>query len=231
LKDLNEIIIPHFKAYPLLSTKAVTLLSWVKCIELINKNRYKNEKDFYAFLSLYASIGRGPSKKVMEIYPDLIPEIKPAYTIPKGELSEYWLSGYFCIYCNFNVNVNPHGWKNTYYNRVVTSFNFSRTIEELPLMELIAYYFNVIPNIRSNELRVDVNVYGLEKSKLIVDLFTSFPLISVKQREFIKWSEIVNKLSSISDMPSIHGLSLDHYMPMFYILIKELNDIRSFNKS
>jgi hypothetical protein len=98
-------------------------------------------------------------------------------------------------------------------------------------MELIAYYFNVTPNIRSNELRVDVNIYGLEKSKLIVDLFTSFPLISLKQREFIKWSEIVNKLSSISDMPSIHGLSLDHYMPMFYILIKELNDIRSFNKS
>ena len=47
MKDLNEIIIPHFKAYPLLSTKIVTLLTWVKCIELINKNRHKNEKDFY----------------------------------------------------------------------------------------------------------------------------------------------------------------------------------------
>ena len=53
-------------------------------------------------------------------------------------------------------------------------------------MELIASYFNVTPNIRSNKLRVDVNVYGLDKLKIIMDLFFSIPLIGVKQREFVK---------------------------------------------
>lgn len=231
MKDLNEIIIPHFNNFSLLSTKVVNFYTWVKCIELINNKKYKNEKDFYVLLSLYASMGKGPSKKVKEIYPNLIPAIKSTYIKPKGELYEYWLSGYFCMYCNFNVDVNPHGWKNTYYNRVVPSFNFSRTIEELPLMELIASYFNVTPNIRSNKLRVDVNVYGLDKLKIIMDLFSSFPLIGVKQREFVKWSEIVNKLCSISNIPVDFGLSLDNFMPMFYTMIKELNDIRNFNKS
>jgi hypothetical protein len=67
--------------------------------------------------------------------------------------------------------------------------------------------------------------------KIIMDLFFSFPLIGVKQREFVKWSEIVNKLCSISNIPADFGLSLDNFMPMFYTMIKELNDIRNLNKS
>lgn len=231
MKDLNEIVIPHFNNYSLLSKKKVTFYIWVKCIELINEKKYKNEKDFHEFLSLYASIGRGPSKKVMEIFPALKPAPKTAYVKPKGELSEYWLSGNFCMYCNFKVDINPHGWKNTYYNRVVPSFNFSLRIEELPLMELIASYFNVTPSIRSNKLRVDVNVYGIDKSKTIIDLFFSFPLIGAKQKEFIKWSEIVNKLLTISNIPDNYGLALDNFMPMFFTLTKELNVIRNLNKS
>jgi hypothetical protein len=95
-------------------------------------------------------------------------------------------------------------------------------------MELIAYYFDVSPNTRYDKLRVDVNVYGLEKSQKIIDLFTTFPLMSVKQKEFIKWSEIINKLSSISSISNNYGLSLDNFMPMFYTMVKELNDIRNF---
>jgi hypothetical protein len=91
-------------------------------------------------------------------------------------------------------------------------------------MELIASYFNVTPSIRSNKLRVDVNVYGIDKSKTIIDLFFSFPLIGAKQKEFIK-------LLSISNIPDNYGLALDNFMPMFFTLTKELNVIRNLNKS
>lgn len=98
-------------------------------------------------------------------------------------------------------------------------------------MESIASCFYVTPSIRSSKLRVDINVYGLDKSKTIIDLFSSFPLIGAKQKEFIKWSEIVNKLLSISNIPDNYGLALDNFMPMFYTLTKELNVIRNLNKS
>jgi hypothetical protein len=81
--------------------------------------------------------------------------------------------------------MNPHGLKESYYNRVVPSFNFSRNIEELFIMELLASCFDVTPCIRSNNLRVDVNVYGLDKSNIVVNLFNMFPLHSSKQKEFI----------------------------------------------
>lgn len=129
LNDLSEVIIPHFKKYLLLSTKKITFILWIKVIELINKGEHKNKKGLNEILSLYASIGRDLSKKVMHDFPLLNRVSKPIYVKPNVELSEFWISGYFSIYCNFKVDLNSHGWKNSYYNRVVPSFNFSRSIK------------------------------------------------------------------------------------------------------
>jgi len=226
--DLNEVIVPHFKKYPLISTKIVAFKLWLKILELMNKDLHKSERGLMEILSLYASIGRGPSKKVMKHFPSLKPAIKPEYSFSSIQLSEYWISGYLSIYCNFQVNTDPHGFKESYYNRVVPSFNFSRKKEELILMELLSSYFSVTPNIRSNGLRIDVNVYSLDKLRTVVDLFTSFPLSTPKQKEFNVWSEIANKLIFISSIPS-HRISLDYYMPLFLNLVKELNVIRNLN--
>jgi len=204
---------------------------WVECIELINKREHKNEKGFYKLLSLYANIGRGISKKVANRFPNIIPASKPIYIKPNDDLSENWMSGYFCIYCNFNIDPNPHGFKQSIYNRIVPSFNFSRNIEEIAIMECIANYFNISPKIRSNGLRVDGNVYGLDKARIVLNLFNSFPLYSNKHKEFIKWSEIVNKLISISNIPKANKLSLDLYISKLHKLINELNDIRNLNKT
>jgi hypothetical protein len=45
--------------------------------------------------------------------------------------------------------MNPHGLKESYYDRVVPSFSFSRNKAELPIMTLLASYFGVTPNLRS----------------------------------------------------------------------------------
>jgi hypothetical protein len=167
----------------------------------------------------------------MDDFPLLKPALKSIYVKPNVELSEFWISGYFSIYCNFKVDLNPHGWKKSYYNRVVPSFNFSRSIKEYMFMEILASYFNVTLNIRSDNSRVDVNVYGLEKLRKVIYIFVSFPLQSSKQKEFILWSDIVNKLISISSIPYNQSISFDHYMPLFYKLTKELNEIRDLNNS
>lgn len=81
--------------------------------------------------------------------------------------------------------MNPHGLKNSYYDRVVPNLNFSRSIKELPLLSLLASFFGVTVNQRSDGLRADVNIYGLKSCLEIVDLFNSYPLLSCKQDEFI----------------------------------------------
>lgn len=228
LNDLNDVIVPHFNKYPLIGTKIVTFKLWIKILELMNKDLHKSERGIMEILSLYASIGRGPSKKVMKHFPNLKAGIKPEYNFSSIQSSEYWISGHFSIYCNFQVNVNPHGLKESYYNRVVPSFNFSWKKEEFMVMGLLSSCFSVTPNIRSDESRIDVNVYSLDKLRIVVDLFTYFPLSIPKQKEFIIWSEIVNILIFISNISS-HPFSLDYYMSLFLNLVQELNTIRNLN--
>jgi len=156
---------------------------------------------------MYAGIGRGASKK-SKGWVSWSPIGKLVYFRPEGELSEFGISGYFSIYYHFKVDINLHGLKESYYNRVVSSFVFSRMKKELFLMEAIAAYFNENCIIRKTVLRVDVNVYGLEKLGNVVSLFKNFPLTGLKQKEFLKWAEIVNLLIDISWKPYIQGVSL-----------------------
>jgi LAGLIDADG endonuclease len=161
--DLNEVIIPHFNKYPLLSSKKTTYILWVECIKLMNLGLYKSKKGLKLILLIYTSIGGGASNKVIIYFPDLIPVPKVVKIELLIELSEYWISGYFSIYYYFNVDINPYGLKESYYNRVVTSFNFSLTINEFILMEKLASYFDTVPHIRSDDSKMDINVYGLGK--------------------------------------------------------------------
>jgi hypothetical protein len=59
-----------------------------------------------------------------------------------------------------------------------------RSIAELPIITLLASYFEVTPNLRSDGLRADVNIYGLNHAIEIAYLFDSYPLLSCKQDEF-----------------------------------------------
>lgn len=161
VKDLISVIIPHFNQYPLLSKKVCTFTLWSKAINMIYSGDHKTKKGFLEILSIYASINRGISTTVQTHFPSLKPAVLPSYSlsISPNELSEWWISGYFTIYCNFNVKMDPQGLRNFYYDRVVPSFNFSRSIDELSIISLLASYFEATVHQRSDGSRADVNIY------------------------------------------------------------------------
>lgn len=231
VKDLVSVIIPHFIKYPLLSTKVCTFSLWSKAIDIFISGKHKTEPGFMEVLSIYAGINRGASESVKTHFPDLKPATLPSYSlnISSEELSEWWISGYFTLYCNFNVDMNPHGFNIAYYDRVVPSFSFSRDIKELPIITLLASYFGVTPNLRSDGLRADVNIYGYNRAIKIVDLFDSFPLLSCKQEEFLIWAKIVYDIKRLQSRNS--SRSLTHYMNHFIDLGSRLSEIRNKNNS
>lgn len=226
VKDLINIIIPHFNKFPLLTCKQVTFILWVKAINMIYSNLHKTPQGFMEILSLYAAMNRGISSTVKTHFPELKPAELPHYflNISPFDLSEWWISGYFTIYCNFKVDTDPHGLKNSYYDRVIPSFNFSRNIKELPILSLIASYFSVKANTRSDGTRVDVNVYGIDNCMFIVDLFKSFPLLSCKQDEFNLWAKIIRDKERL-DSSSLKS-SLSRYMSHFTKLVSELDSLK-----
>lgn len=85
--------------------------------------------------------------------------------------------------------------------------------------------------IRRSEDRVDVSVYGIEKSVTICTLFLNYPLSTFKQQELLAWAKIVNYLKDLKDIKNMGGDtgSLTHHMPKILKLIEDLNKVRSLN--
>lgn len=56
LKDIIEVIIPHFQKYPLFTQKQADFLLFKEIVELMNKGEHKNSEGLTKIISLRASL-------------------------------------------------------------------------------------------------------------------------------------------------------------------------------
>jgi hypothetical protein len=128
--DLINVIIPHFQKYSLISHKSVTFILWCKAVELLNKGASQSNPTLLEILSIYAALGRGPSSTIMKNYPTLTPCLLPNYVFNSENLNGWWITGYFTLHCDFDLEVEVAGWKNNVYHKMQAKLGFSRNIIE-----------------------------------------------------------------------------------------------------
>jgi LAGLIDADG endonuclease len=222
--DLNNIIIPHFKSFPLLTRKKVNFIIWTKAVELINSEAHKTKKGFMEILSIYAAIGRGASDKVKLYFPNLFTAVLPEYKIDNEELDPWWISGYLTIYCNFNLSVYSEGWKLDIYNKLRHNFSFSRDISELIIIKLIAEYLEANVFIRTNISHV--NIASLENCEYLIKFLDKYPLQSRKHQEYLIWREFVLKAKAFNNSNLKLRGNLDKNISLFLKLIDKIKIVR-----
>ena len=74
IKDFNEIIIPHFEKYPLITNKKADYVLLKKAISLINQKEHLTERGLINIVAIRASINLGLSNNLKEAFPDVKPE-------------------------------------------------------------------------------------------------------------------------------------------------------------
>lgn len=77
IKDLNEIIIPHFDKYPLISQKRADFILFKSAVELINKKDHLTQKGLMKIVEIRASMNWGLTSTLKEHFPNLTPVLKP----------------------------------------------------------------------------------------------------------------------------------------------------------
>ena len=82
IKDLLNIIIPHFEKFPLLTQKQLDFELFKQVVNLMKNKEHLTQDGLYKILRLKASLNRGFPEKLKKLYPDVIPAMKP-------ELKEY----------------------------------------------------------------------------------------------------------------------------------------------
>ena len=191
IANINNVIIPHFTKYPLISKKMGDFLLWSKVVEIISKKNHLTEDGFLKILSYYANINRGVSKKVFSHYSDILPADKPIICLPQN-LSPQWVSGFTAGDGGFSIYVRP---AKDYVlgEKVYCRFHIAQHSKDLELMQLLVKFFGCGKvEVRSNTSTPRCDFIVQDTSFLlnkIISHFDLYPLLNLKQADFLCFKE------------------------------------------
>jgi hypothetical protein len=192
LNDITDIILPHFKKYPLLTQKGADFVLFEKIVHLMNKKAHLNLDGLREIVNLKASMNLGVSDLIKSEFT----QISPAYSIrEKIEVSNIpdpnWISGFVSGEGNFDAGVRKSP-ESKLGAKTYLRFRITQHNRDIKLLELIIDYF------KSGRLEIDpkrsiVNlVIGnfTEISNKIIPFFNDYHVIGVKNLDYLDWCKI-----------------------------------------
>lgn len=76
-QDLQNVIIPHFDKYPLITQKYADFLLFKQVVNLMNDKAHLTSEGLAKILALKASMNNGLSGKLKEFFPHIVPVPRP----------------------------------------------------------------------------------------------------------------------------------------------------------
>jgi|ERR1700761_77539 len=199
IKDLKNIIIPHFIKYPLLSQKAADFILFSQIVELQYNSAHLNLNGLQEIINIKSSMNLGLSDNIKSefflINPVERPLIKTTY-IPDPN----WISGFVSGDGNFDAGIRES--KNIIGFRVYLRFRISQHQKDTELMKLIISYFEA-GRLEINSNRSVLNFVISSFSDLrekIIPFFNKYPIHGIKKLDYSDWCEISSIIESGSHL-------------------------------
>jgi LAGLIDADG endonuclease len=215
IKDINNVIIPHFLNYPLLTEKRKDFKLFCLAMDLINKQEHLNIEGIKKIISIRASMNRKYVSRFNIYFPNIIPyyfeDIIDTIVIP----DIYWIIGFIdaegCFYIKPVINKF----------RVVNFlpvFSISQHSRDSLLIEKIKKFLDCgLLESPSSRKEVRFVVYKIsDHLEKIIPLFSEYKLQSTKCLDFYDYTNIINikkdkkgKILSEEDILKIQSIKLN----------------------
>lgn len=111
LKNIQEIVIPHFENYPLITQKQSDFILWKNIINLINSDKHLCKNGLVEILSLRASLNKGLSDKLKQHFPMITSINRPKVNLPL-HINPDWFAGFFSGEGCFYIDIKQGKWIN-----------------------------------------------------------------------------------------------------------------------
>lgn len=190
LDDLVNVIIPHFKAYPLRSAKSIDFGLWLQCVKLMENKEHLTEDGLNKIISLKSALNLGLSENLQAAFPRhvVVPIERPAYSVSEAPLDPDWICGFTEGDGSFFVSISSKT------NQVRIFYQIGLNDRETPLVQKIQEFFGGIGNISFESKRsvvkyIVVNVKDIRN--IILPHFDTYDLIENKLRNYLIWREIL----------------------------------------
>jgi len=200
LKDINNVIIPHFKNYPLQSCKCIDLQLWSLCIEIVVNKEHLTIKGLNKIVELKSILNKGLSEILRVNFPGINLIERPIFQVNKGPLNPYWVSGFTEGDGSFYVTIFFFQ-KKIETNYVRMFYSIALNNRETPLIRKIQEYFkgigSIVESIDNNYNTVKYKVVSIKDlNEFIIPQFDTYKFFGNKHLNYLIWKEILLLVNS-----------------------------------
>ena len=189
VKDLTNIVIPFFSNYPLLTQKAADFLLFKAIVNLIINKTHLTVEGLNQIINIKASMNTGLSEIVKSNFSNIVPVNRPLINtndIP----NPHWITGFVNGEGTFDIKIYKSK-TNTGYG-VQLRFRVPQHSRDTKLIEVLIKYFGsgVLEKHTQFQAVTLVIVKFSDIKEKIIPFFESYPLIGIKQKDFLDWCKI-----------------------------------------
>lgn len=105
IKDIINVIIPHFMQYQLLSKKKADFELFKLVAEAVNRKEHLTTEGLHKIISIRASMNRGLTEVLKKAFPNVTPCLRPKVELPKN-IDPFWFVGFVEGEGCFEVKIN-----------------------------------------------------------------------------------------------------------------------------
>jgi LAGLIDADG endonuclease len=200
LKDLTNIIISHFKKYPLLTQKAADFNLFEQTIELMNKGAHLTIDGLQQIINIKASMNLGLSDILKSEFNNFNPVERPLIITHKV-VDPFWVSGFVSGEGNFDVGIKKK-LKNKIGYEVYLRFRITQHKKDKNLMELIINYLGAgrLEIQTKNPVVIIVISKISDINQKIIPFFNQFPICGIKTLDYLDWCKVAKLITNKSHL-------------------------------
>jgi LAGLIDADG endonuclease len=201
LKDLNNVIIPHFSKYPLLTQKRVDFYLFSTIVNLMNRKEHLDINGILKIVSIKASMNKGLSENLKKIFPNAPYSERPIMQ-NIDSIDPYWLTGFVdgegCFYVKTGKSIKGKP-------QVLLVFSISQHIRDILLFNKMKEYMGcgLIEKIRTRPNAINFVVYKFtDQLGKIIPFFNKYNLKGTKQldhRDFLKVALLMKEKAHLTE--------------------------------
>jgi hypothetical protein len=185
IKDLTNILIPHFEKYPLLTKKVEDFILFQKVVVLMLNKKHLTSEGLQEIINIKASMNLGLSDLQNSEFSNLTPVVRPninTINIPDPN----WISGFVEAEGNFDVNIHKSKTNKIGY-QVQLRFRIYQHERDIKLIKILIKYLGSgkIEKDTRNPV-VCLTIYRISDIiNKIIPFFSKNPIIGAKLLDFL----------------------------------------------
>jgi hypothetical protein len=195
IKDLNNVIIPHFDKYFLLTQKRADFELFKLVVKLINNGEHLTIEGIRKIIAIKAYMNLGLSSSLKQAFPDTIPVARPIIEVNKY-INPAWFSGFTEAEWCFGVDISKSQKLKTGH-AVNLRFTLTQHLRDRLLLDSFCEHLgcgNIKVGIKNG------NYFYVTKFedivKILIPLFNKYPLQGAKLLDYTDFLTIIELMKN-----------------------------------